>query len=316
MNTIIGADGTPAGADLGAGAPAKADLIKESDTANFGRDVIEASMTAPVIVDFWAPWCEPCKQLGPMLEKAVMAARGSVRMVKVDIDQNQALAGQLQIQSIPAVFAFFQGQPIDGFVGAKSESQVKAFIERLVKQAGADLGPSPVDQAMEKAKAAIEAEQYGAASALYGQILQHEPENEEALAGLVRCHLSSGDTAGAREMLESVPEALRAKPALVSAAAALELAESAEKAGPLTDLKARVEANPDDHQGRFDLAVALNGAGEREAAASALLEIIQRNRAWNEEAARKELVKFFEAWGQTDPLTVDTRRRLSSLLFS
>jgi len=316
MNTLVDADGTPAGTDLGAGAPAPADLIKTSDTANFGRDVIEASMAAPVVVDFWAPWCGPCKQLGPMLEKAVLAARGAVRMVKVDIDQNQALAGQMQIQSIPAVYAFFQGQPVDGFVGAQSESQIKTFIDRLVKQAGANVGPSPVDQALEKATAAVEAEQYGAASALYGQILQHEPENEEALAGLVRCHLSSGDSAGAREMLDSVPEALRAKPALVSAAAALDLAEAAEKAGPLTDLKARVEANPTDHQARFDLAMALNGAGEREAAGGELLEIIRRDRAWNEEAARKQLVKFFEAWGPADPLTADTRRLLSSLLFS
>ncbi len=316
VDTIIGADGAPAGAGLGAGAPAKADLIKDSDTANFGRDVIEASMAVPVIVDFWAPWCGPCKQLGPMLEKAVVAARGAVRMVKVDVDQNQALAGQLRIQSIPAVFAFFQGQPIDGFVGAQTESQVKAFIERLMEQAGANLGPSPVEQALEKAAAALEAKQYAAASALYGQILQHEPENEEALAGMIRCHLDSGNAAGAREVFDSVPEALRTKPALVSAAAALELAEAAEKAGPLTELAARVETNPADHQARFDLAVALHAAGEREAAASALLEIIRRDRAWNEEAARKQLVKFFEAWGPMDPLTVDSRRRLSSLLFS
>ncbi len=316
MEPLIGADGTPAGTDLGTGAPAKADLIKDSDTANFGRDVIEASMAAPVIVDFWAPWCGPCKQLGPMLEKAVVAARGALRMVKVDIDQNQALAGQLRIQSIPAVYAFFQGQPIDGFVGAQSESQIKTFIDRLLQQAGAEVGPSPVDQALEKATAAMEAGQYGPASALYGQILQHEPENDEALAGMIRCHLGSNDTAGAREMLETVPQALRAKPAMVSASAALELAEGAAKAGPLSELAAKVETDPGDHQARFDLAVALHAAGEREAAASALLEIIRRQRNWNEEAARKELVKFFEAWGPTDPLTVDTRRRLSSLLFS
>ncbi len=313
METIIGADGL---GGAGGNGVAAADLIKDSDTANFGRDVIEASMAVPVIVDFWAPWCGPCKQLGPMLEKAVQAARGAVRMVKVDIDQNQALAGQLRIQSIPAVYAFFQGQPVDGFVGAQSESQVKDFVGRLIKQAGATLGPSPVQQALEKALGALEDEKFAAASALFGQILQHEPENEDALAGMIRCHLGSGNAAGAREMFETLPEALRSKPALTSVKAALELAEAAEKAGPVTELAARVETNPADHQARFDLAVALHAAGEREAAASALLEIIRRDRAWNDEAARKELVKYFEAWGPMDPLTLSSRRQLSALLFS
>ena len=316
MDSIIGADGTSVGAGPG-GAPAAADLIKDSDTANFGRDVIEASMAVPVIVDFWAPWCGPCKQLGPLLEQSVQAARGAVRLVKVDIDQNQVLAGQLRIQSIPAVYAFFQGQPVDGFVGAQSESQIKAFIERLVSQSGAAAaGPSPVEQALEQAKAALEGKQYAAASALFGQILQHEAENEEALAGMIRCHLESGNPAGARQMLESVPENLRGKPAIASAVAALELAEAADKAGPAGELKARVAANPADHQARFDLATALHAEGDREAAAEALLEILRRDRAWNEEAARKELVKYFEAWGQTDPLTLQTRRQLSALLFS
>ena len=312
MDNIIGADGTP----TGAGAPPAADLIKDSDTANFGRDVIEASMAVPVIVDFWAPWCGPCKQLGPLLEKIVQAARGAVRLVKVDIDQNQVLAGQLRIQSIPAVYAFFQGQPVDGFVGAQGESQIKAFVDRLVSQSGAAAGPSPVEQALEQAKTALDGKQFAAASALFGQILQHEPENEEALAGMIRCHLESGNPAGARQMLESVPENLRGKPAIASAAAALELAEAADKAGPADELKARVAANPADHQARFDLASALHAQGDREAAAEALLEILRRDRAWNEEAARKELVKYFEAWGPADPLTLQTRRQLSALLFS
>ena len=316
MDGIIGADGAPTGKAPSAGAGVGRDLIKDSDTANFGRDVIEASMATPVIVDFWAPWCGPCKQLGPILEKTVQAARGAVRLVKIDIDQNQVLAGQLRIQSIPAVYAFFQGQPVDGFVGAQNESQIKAFVERLARMGGGSSGPSPVEEALKKAQVALKAKQFAAASALFGQILQHEPENEDALAGMIRCHLDSGDAAGAREQLDSLPENLRGKPALASVAAALELAEAASAAGPVGDLKARVEANPGDHQARFDLATALHAVGEREAAAEALLEIVRRNRAWNEEAARKELVKYFEAWGPTDPLTLQTRRQLSTLLFS
>jgi len=314
MEPIIGAGGNGTGGERGTAA--QAGLIKDSDTNNFGRDVIEASMAVPVIVDFWAPWCGPCKQLGPMLESAVRGARGKVRMVKIDVDQNQALAGQLRIQSIPAVYAFFQGQPVDGFVGAQSESQVKAFVERLAKQAGAAAGPSPVEQALEKAQAALESKQYAAASALYGQVLQHEPDNEVALAGMIRCYLASGNDEGARDLFNSVPEELRAKPAMASVAAALELAEAASEAGPVTELVARVETNPTDHKARFDLAMALHAAGEREAAAHELLEIVRRERAWNEEAARKQLVKYFEAWGPTDPLTLETRRRLSTLLFS
>ena len=316
MDNIIGADGTPVGANPGAGAPAAGELIKDSDTANFGRDVIEASMSVPVIVDFWAPWCGPCKQLGPLLEKSVQAARGAVRLVKIDIDQNQVLAGQLRIQSIPAVYAFFQGQPVDGFVGAQSESQVKAFVERLARQGGGSVGPSPLEQALEQAETALEGKQFAAASALFGQILQHEPDNEAAQAGMIRCHLESGDLEGARSMFEQVPEAQRAKPALASVAAALELAEAANEAGPVGELKAKVEASPGDHQARFDLAMALHAAGEREAAAEALLEILRRDRKWDDEAARKQLVKYFDAWGPSDPLTLQVRRQLSTLLFS
>jgi putative thioredoxin len=254
--------------------------------------------------------------LGPALEKVVQAARGGVRLVKIDVDQNQALAGQLRIQSIPAVYAFFQGQPVDGFVGAQNESEIKGFVERLLQQSGTGTGPSPIEQALEKAQAALTENQIGAASALFGQVLQHEPENETALAGMIRCHLAAGDIAATRQMFDSLPVEITDKPAFASAKASLELAEQSAKAGPLSELTARVEQNPLDHQARFDLAMALHAAGENEAAAEALLEIIRKDRMWNEEAARQQLLKFFEAWGPTDPNTLTARRQLSALLFS
>ncbi|MCH8925509.1 MAG: co-chaperone YbbN [Proteobacteria bacterium] len=309
METIIGA-GKANGGEPPAG------LIKDSDTAGFAQDVIETSMTTPVIVDFWAPWCGPCKQLTPALEKTVQAARGAVRLVKVNIDENQELAAQLRIQSVPAVYAFFKGQPVDGFVGAQSESQVKAFVDRLASQAGAELGPSPVDQALEQAQAALESGQPAAASALFGQVLQHEPDNETALAGLIRCHLDAGDAAAARQMFDSLPEDKASAAAFASIKAALELAEQSAETGEIPELEARVAAQPNDHQARFDLAMARHAAGEREAAVEALIEIIGRDRNWNEEAARHQLLKFFEAWGPKDELTQSARRRLSSLLFS
>ena len=309
METIIGA-GKANGGEPPAG------LIKDSDTARFAQDVIETSMTTPVIVDFWAPWCGPCKQLTPALEKTVQAARGAVRLVKVNIDENQELAAQLRIQSVPAVYAFFKGQPVDGFVGAQSESQVKAFVDRLASQAGAELGPSPVDQALEQAQAALESGQPAAASALFGQVLQHEPDNEAALAGLIRCHLDAGDAAAARQMFDSLPEDKASAAAFASIKAALELAEQSAETGEIPELEARVAAQPNDHQARFDLAMARHAAGEREAAVEALIEIIGRDRNWNEEAARHQLLKFFEAWGPKDELTQSARRRLSSLLFS
>ena len=309
METIIGA-GKANGGEPPAG------LIKDSDTAGFAQDVIETSMTTPVIVDFWAPWCGPCKQLTPALEKTVQAARGAVRLVKVNIDENQELAAQLRIQSIPAVYAFFKGQPVDGFVGAQSESQVKAFVDRLASQGGAEAGPSPVDQALEQAQTALESGQPAAASALFGQVLQHEPDNETATAGLIRCHLDAGDVAAARQMFDSLPEDKASAAAFASIKAALELAEQSAETGEIPELEARVVAQPNDHKARFDLAMARHAAGEREAAVEALIEIIGRDRNWNEEAARHQLLKFFEAWGPKDELTQSARRRLSSLLFS
>ncbi len=310
MTTIIGSDGA------GKGGPPPADLIKDSSIEGFEADVLQASMTTPVIVDFWAPWCGPCKQLGPMLEQAVKAARGAVRLVKIDIDQNQELAMQLRVQSVPAVYAFFQGRPVDGFVGALPESQIKAFIERLTQAAGTDQGPDPLEQALAQAQAALEGGQPGAASALFAQILQHDPENKQAAAGLIRCQLDAGDTAAAKAMYDGLPEEVKSDPALASIAASLELADMSAGAGDVLALKSQLAVNENDHQARFDLAMALYAAGDAEGATDALLEIIARDRGWNDEAARKQLLKFFEAWGPTDPRTLEARRRLSSLLFS
>jgi putative thioredoxin len=296
-------------------APA-ADVIKESDTNNFMADVIEASKDVPVIVDFWAPWCEPCKQLGPALEKVVREAKGKVKLVKIDIDQNQALAQQMRIQSIPAVYAFSQGQPVDGFAGALPESHLKQFVQRLVESAGGDAA-SPIDDALEQAAAALDAGELGQASALYGQVLSHEPENAKAIAGMVRCYLAAGDTARARQILDGAPEAAAADSDVQAAQSALELAEQAANAagdaGPLLD---KVTANPDDHAARYELATALHAAGDVEGAIDQLLEIFARNRGWNDEAARKQLLKIFEALGPTHELTLAGRRRLSSLMFS
>jgi putative thioredoxin len=274
-------------------------------------------MQVPVIVDFWAPWCGPCKQLGPLIEKVVKEAKGAVRLVKIDVDSNQALAGQLRIQSIPAVYAFFQGRPVDGFVGAQPESQLRQFVQRLAKMGAAGAGPSPVDDALEQAEAAFAEGDYAAASAIFGQVLDHESDNAKAIAGLVRCAIATGDLAGAKEMLEGVTPELLKNAAIASAASALELAEAGQKAaGQTQQLQARIDANPKDFEARHDLAIVQFAAGEREAAIDQLLEIFKANRAWNEEAARKQLVKFFEAMGPTDPLTLAGRRKLSSLMFS
>ena len=313
MTTIIGTD--PQG-PAGRGGPPAADLIKDSNVEGFAADVIEASMTTPVIVDFWAPWCGPCKQLTPALEKAVIAARGAVRLVKVDIDENQELAVQMRVQSVPAVFAFYQGRPVDGFVGALPESQIASFVDRLVASAGTATGPDPLEQALEQAQKALESGQLGAASSLFAQVLQHEPENLTATAGVIRCTLEGGDFKNARAMFEKLSEDVRAGDELTSVAASLELAALGEAAGDIASLMEKVAEDRNDHQARFDLAMALYAAGKQSEAADELLEIVQRNRSWNDEAARKQLLKFFEAWGPTDPLTLEARRRLSSLLFS
>jgi putative thioredoxin len=312
MDQLIG--GAPATGPAGANA---ADLIKDSDQNKFAQDVLDASMQVPVIVDFWATWCGPCKQLGPLIEKVVKEAKGAVKLVKIDVDSNQQLAAQLRIQSIPAVYAFFQGRPVDGFVGAQPESQLRQFVQRLAKMGAAGQGPSPIDEALEAAEAAFAEGDFGAASAIFGQVLDHESDNAKAIAGLVKCSIATGDLAGAKEMLAGVTPEILKNPAVASAASALELAEAGQKAaGQTQQLQARIDANPKDFEARYDLAVAQFAAGEREAAIDQLLEIFKVNKTWNEEAARKQLLKFFEAMGPTDPVTLAGRRKLSSLMFS
>ena len=299
---------------IGAGAPAT-EAVKDSNTQSFAADVLDASREVPVVVDFWAPWCGPCKTLGPIIERAVAAAGGTVKLVKINIDENQELAGQLRIQSIPAVMAFKDGQPVDGFVGALPESQVKSFIDQLAGQTG----PSPVDQALEQATALMAEGQHQEAGALYSQVLQHEPGNVAAIAGMARCLIAAGDLDGARQLLDTTPEDLAKHADIAGARTALELADQAQQGGDggdLDELRDRLAADANDHQARFDLAIALFGGNQRQAAVDELLEIIGRARQWNDEAARKELVKLFEAMGFTDPITVDARGRLSSLLFS
>lgn len=304
MEPIIGGDG----------AATDADLIKDSDTANFAADVIEASQEVPVIVDFWAPWCGPCKQLTPAIEKAVRGARGAVKLVKINVDDNQQLAGQLRIQSIPTVFAFKGGQPVDGFVGALPDSQIKTFIQKL----GGDTGPSELDQALDQADQALADGDAAVAGNIYSQVLRAEPTEARAAGGLVRALLASGDVDSARKTLDSLDETIANTEDVVGARAAVELAEqtSGGDTAEIDALRQKVAANEKDHAARLDLAIALFGADQREAAVDELLEIIRRDRQWNDEAARKQLLKFFEAMGPTDPLTVDSRRRLSSLLFS
>ena len=303
------------GGQISASGPSAAsgELIKDTDTRGFMTDVIEASRQVPVIVDFWAPWCQPCKQLTPIIEKVVREAGGRVRLVKVNIEENQALAGQMRIQSIPAVYAFSNGQPVDAFMGALPENEIKAFVDKLAGPSAADV---QAEEQIEAAKAALAGGDINIAAQTFGQVLQIDPTNAAALAGMAKCQIEAEDPDGARATLEIVPEDKRNDPDVVSAHAALELAETSVDTSEIDELTAKVQANEKDHQSRFDLALALNAAGEREQALDHLLTLFSLQRDWDDDAARKQLLVFFEAWGMTDELTVAGRKRLSSLMFS
>jgi len=294
---------------IGETAAAAGDLIKDATDASFMADVVEASQGAPVVVDFWAPWCGPCRQLGPALEKAVTAAKGKVKLVKIDIDKNPAFAEQLRVQSIPAVFAFFGGRPVDAFMGALPESQVKAFVDKLAAMAPAD----GVGEMLDMAKAALEAGDLPLAAQGFAQVLQAEPDNLKALGGLARCYMAGGEPDRAREILDMAPA--DAKDAdLDSVRAALNLA--AEAPSDTGAFEARLATDPDDHEARLALAKALAGRGRMEAAADHLLQIIERDRNWNDDAARKQLLTIFEAAGPGSEVARSGRKRLSAILFS
>jgi putative thioredoxin len=297
---------------VGQGSATGDDLVKDTTTQTFAEDVIEPSRQVPVLVDFWAPWCGPCRQLSPIIEKSVRDAKGAVRLVKMNIDEHPAIAGQLGIQSIPAVIAFVNGQPADGFVGALPESQVKAFIERLAGPSG----PSDADRLVEMGESRLAGGDPASAAEAFAAALQHEPQSVAAIVGLASCLHESGETARARETLAMLPSSAESDPKVSAIRAKLDLAEQTTALGDTAPLEARISANPNDHQARFDLALLLNAHGERDAATDHLLEIMRRDRSWNDEGARKQLLQFFEAWGPTDEATLGGRRRLSSILFS
>jgi len=293
-------------------ATAQDGLIKDATTQSFMKDVIEESKRQPVLIDFWAPWCGPCKQLTPILEKVVRAAKGKVKLVKMNIDDHPAIPGQMGIQSIPAVIAFVNGQPADGFMGALPEGQVMAFLERLTK----DKVGGETKDLLKAAEAALADGDATEAANIYAEVLAEDSGNVQALAGLARTYVETGSIEQAKQTLAMVPEAKRNEAAVAAARAALEVAEQASAVGPIAELEHKVQANPLDHQARFDLAVALNAKGQRAEAVDQLMEIVKRDRKWNDDGARKQLVQFFEAWGPTDESTINGRKRLSSVLFA
>ncbi|WP_438751457.1 thioredoxin [Pararhizobium sp. O133] len=292
-----------------------ADLIKETTTATFSRDVLEASRHQPVLVDFWAPWCGPCKQLTPVIEKVVTEAQGRVRLVKMNIDDHPSIAGQLGIQSIPAVIAFVGGRPVDGFMGAVPESQIRQFIDKVAGPAVDDQA-AEIEAALAEAKGLLEQGDLQNAAGLFGAVLQAEPENAVALAGLVNCLITAGDLEQAREMLTDLPEALAKDAGMIAVVKKLDQIEEARKLGDPNALEQVLAANPDDHESRIKLAKIRNVEGDRETAADHLLQVMKRDRTFQDDGARRELLQFFDIWGPMDPATLSARRKLSSILFS
>jgi putative thioredoxin len=306
MAVMIGQGTEGANPNGGDGTP----LVKDTTTATFGTDVIAESARQPVLVDFWAPWCEPCKQLAPILEKVVKAAGGKIKLVKMNIDEHPQIPGRLGVRSIPAVIAFQRAQPVDGFMGAMPESQVRGFIERLVGPLG-----NAEDLAAE-AEALLAAGDGVGAAELYATAIAENPADFKAVAGLARVFIATGDIERAKTILASVPESAERDAAVLAAKAMLDLAEQAAAVGDAADLARKVEGDPSNHQARFDYAIQLNAQNRREEAASALLEIVKSDRTWNDDGARKQLLQFFEAWGPMDPATIGARKKLSSLLFA
>ena len=302
--------------ELNAGNAAPAgDLIKDGSEATFMQDVIEASQEVPVIVDFWAPWCGPCKTLGPALEKAVMEAKGAVKMVKLDVDQNQGIAGQLQIQSIPTVYAFYQGKPVDAFQGALPASEIKTFVDKLVTLSGGEADGGLAD-ALDAAEAMLDEGDAVDAAQTFAAILGEDPSSGAAYSGLIRSHLAIGETDQAEALIENASDEIKATPEFETAKAQLELTKQAESAGPLAELQAAVEKDENDHQARLDLAIALHAAGDAEGAVDHLLELFRRDREWNDGAARAQLFTVFDALKADDPIALTGRRRLSSMIFA
>jgi len=303
--------------ELGSATPKAADLVKDTTTANFMKDVIEESRTSLVLVDFWANWCGPCKQLAPLLEKVVKSYGGKVRLVKLDTDAHPSIAAQLRVQSLPTVYAFRDGRPLDGFVGVQPESMLRQFVDRLLgDDAGlADAGPS-LDDILAAAAEALVAGDLQSAAEAYSAVLQEDQTNVEALAGVARCYLASGDVERAQQMLSLVPPDKESTASVKAVKAAIDLLAKAAGASETAELEAKIERDPADHQARYDLAVALAASGNKSEALEHLLTIVRRDRKWNEEAARKQLVQLFEVWGPNDEFTVDGRKQLSSILFA